>query len=177
MYERGQPIDHHEEGGPAPAPGSPHFIIDEEGRKWYPFTVPHVAGFTIDYSLDPNPTAPAVDPAAPSNNPADYYVPQPRTQMELSVPSRLPSVSQNLARRGRGQRRPKRGPRGWPKGSLRHLLALVKPARCNAGRSLADPVFYIGSHGPTAEALGLLGGREAMAAEQGPCRPHRRASC
>ena len=104
MYERGQPIDHHEEGGPAPAPGSPHFIIDEEGRKWYPFTVPHAAGFTIDYSLDPNPTAPAVDPAAPSNNPADYYVPQPRTQMELSVPSRLPAVSQNLARRGRGQR-------------------------------------------------------------------------
>ena len=56
MYERGQPIDNHEEGGPAPAP-SPHFIIDEEGRKWYPFTVPHAAGFTIDYSLDPNPTA------------------------------------------------------------------------------------------------------------------------
>ena len=66
MYERGQPIDNHEEGVPAPAPGSPHFIIDEEGRKWYPFTVPHAAGFTIDYSLDPNPTAPAVDPAAPS---------------------------------------------------------------------------------------------------------------
>ena len=100
MLEREQPIasalvDNHEEEGPAPAPGSPHFIVDEEGRKWYPFTVPHAAGIAIDYSLDPNPTAPAVDPAAPSNNPADYYVPQPRPPMELSAPSRLTPVSKS----------------------------------------------------------------------------------
>ena len=89
MYERGRPVTSagpdHERGGPAP---SPRFVVDEDGRKWYPFAVPHAGGFTIDYSLDPNPVAP-IDTGAPSNNPADYYVPQPRT-VALSEPSRLP---------------------------------------------------------------------------------------
>ena len=92
MYEGGRPAtsagsgpDNQERGDPAP---SPHFVVDEDGRKWYPFAVPHAGGFTIDYSLDPNPVAP-IDTGAPSNNPADYYVPQPRT-VALSEPSRLP---------------------------------------------------------------------------------------
>ena len=86
MHDRSEP-----RGGSAP---STQFIVDEHGKKWYPVAVPAAGGFTIDYtSQDPNLETPP-DAEAPSNNPADYYVPRPRTTEALEA-NRLPQPTRS----------------------------------------------------------------------------------